>query len=199
MPCSSDPVRGMILSLSADYKQSLFGPGPSLGKISLIKKKRADLCWPIKLFQVSLRNRLLINQRPVQMLNGWYQGFRYLRRFWELLFVWHLHSRLWYRVVRSQVGLLRHLLVRARNFKQKREQKKIHVFRFHIGKEIIKHCSSVHLLLFLKGKRDFGRIYAFHSMSSVLYVSKPQCVSGMNEPLSLSYSWFFPQERSKKR
>lgn len=123
VPCGSDPVRGTLVSLPVDYKQSSYGPGPLLSKISLIKKKRAALCWPMKLFQVSLRNRLLINQRPVQMLNGLYRGFKYLSRFRELLFVWHLHSSLWHSVVRSQVGVVRHLLVRARNFRQKRGQK----------------------------------------------------------------------------
>lgn len=87
----------------------------------------------MKMFQVSLRNRLLINQRPVQMVNGLYWGFKYLRRFRELSDIsipiygtallgvkWGFWETFW-----SEQETL-----------GRREGRKIQVFRFLVGKEI---------------------------------------------------------------
>lgn len=65
------------------------------------------------------------------------------------------------------------------------------VFRFFVSKESIKHCSPIHLPLFLKGKKDFWRIYGLYSRPIILYISKAQRVSGVNEPLYLRVDSFF--------
>lgn len=65
------------------------------------------------------------------------------------------------------------------------------VFRFLVDKESIKHCCPVHRPLFLKGKKDFWRIYDLYSRSIILYISKAHCVSGLNESLHLRVDSFF--------